>query len=68
MPHERLPAGPIFAMLGGGQSGGRRAMTDTIFTLDVKFEPYWWEAAPSPRETPPVLPAKADLAPYTKGP
>ena len=37
-------------------------MLDDIFTDDVKFEAYWWEAAPRPKETPPDLPERTDVA------
>ena len=37
-------------------------MPAAIFTADVKFEPYWWEAAPRPRAAPPELPARTDVA------
>ena len=37
-------------------------MAADIFTDDVKFEPYWWDAAPRPKETPPELPARTDVA------
>ncbi|TCS55259.1 glycine/D-amino acid oxidase-like deaminating enzyme [Primorskyibacter sedentarius] len=35
----------------------------SIFTNDVKLEPYWWEAAPRPnvRPAPETLPARADV-------
>ena len=36
-------------------------MPATIFTDDVRFQPYWWDAAPCLEETPPALPKKADV-------
>ena len=36
-------------------------MPATIFTDDVRLQPYWWDAAPCLEETPPALPAKADV-------
>jgi glycine/D-amino acid oxidase-like deaminating enzyme len=37
-------------------------MSNDIFTDDVKFEAYWWEAAPRFQETPPDLPERTDVA------
>ena len=37
-------------------------MSETIFTADVKFEPYWWEAVCRQPAAPPALPARADVA------
>ena len=34
----------------------------TMFTTDLKYVPWWWEAAPRPVLPPPVLPAEADVA------
>ena len=37
-------------------------MSDSLFSPDVKLEPYWWEAAPRPRLEPQPLPANIDVA------
>ncbi|MEE8202617.1 MAG: FAD-binding oxidoreductase [Alphaproteobacteria bacterium] len=37
-------------------------MAGAIFSDDVKFEPYWWEAAPRPKLPPAKLPERADVA------
>ena len=37
-------------------------MSDSLFSPDVKLEPYWWEAAPRPRLEPQPLPESVDVA------
>jgi glycine/D-amino acid oxidase-like deaminating enzyme len=45
----------------GGRQGGN-AMTRSIFTPDLKLDPYWWEAAPRPGLPEAALPRETDVA------
>ncbi len=42
-------------------------MSDSLFSPDVKLEPYWWEAAPRPKLEPQPLPERVDVASVGSG-